>query len=102
MDTKLSFQCEQCNQPNDIEISSDTFELVGTDPDRGMGTEYAYESSNEFSCDKCGKDMEITVQVWEYPIGAYNYHEISKNGIKNLTTDNNFMDVLYEVCQKNL
>ncbi len=100
--SKLNFNCAKCSTPHNIEIDSTSFEHIGTDPDRAMGAEYQYEFVHEFQCE-CGNDIKIIIGLWEYPIGAYNYHEIlSLEGVKDFKKDNNFMNVLIESCQRRL
>ena len=47
------------------------------DENRGMGaeTEHSIECE-DFVCPECDKMFRVTGSVWEYPEGAYNYHEL--------------------------
>ena len=84
--TKLYFECENCGQPFDIEISSGDFECI---------KECIYEFKSEFHC--CGKNIEIKINVRQYPTGAYNSHDIYYKGLRNLRTGDNFNGIVNKI-----
>lgn len=94
---KLYFECERCGQPFDVKINSSYFKCIEI-YEREAGQERMYEFKSEFHC--CGKDIEIKINVWEYPGNGYNRHHIFHNGLRNLRTDDNFNRVINEVRQK--
>lgn len=78
-----SVECPYCN----AHITHNWAEYVQdsqiVDEDRGMGaeTEHMIECE-EFECPECHKSFSVSGSVWEYPIGAYNYHELNTLQIK--------------------
>ncbi|MHB1696809.1 MAG: hypothetical protein ACYCSQ_01695 [bacterium] len=94
---KLYFECEKCGQPFDIEINSGDFKCVKI-YERETGQECIYEFKSKSYC--CGKNIEIKIEIRQYPIGAYNRHNISYKGLRNLRTGDNFNNVINGVCQK--
>lgn len=48
------------------------------DEDRGMGAEIEHTiECDEFECPECHKSFTVSGSIWEYPEGAYNYHELN-------------------------
>ncbi|WP_412476637.1 hypothetical protein [Flavobacterium sp. TBRC 19031] len=45
-----------------------------------MGPEYQYTWETTFDCEECPNEIEITYDVWEYPVGAYNHSDIQVKG----------------------
>lgn len=78
-----SVECPHCgasitNDWSDYIISSDV-----VDPDRQMGAEIEHSiECNEFECPECHKLFSVSGSVWEYPEGAYNYHELNTSEIE--------------------
>lgn len=74
----LVVQCQKCNEV--IEVSTD-LELMDAE-DRPMGTEVYYSSSIEDECPKCGNDIKIDLEVWEYPLGAVEHQREFYDGVE--------------------
>lgn len=76
----LSLRCE-CG--HEFDVSDDElcmeFESDGYF-ERNMGPEYAYCANEVVVCPQCGKQIDLKLHVWEYPIGAFNYQEIEAEG----------------------
>lgn len=47
----------------------------------GTETEHSIEC-DEFECPECHKLFSVSGSVWEYPEGAYNYHELHTSPIE--------------------
>lgn len=48
--------------------------------DRGMGYEMEHESQEICFCPNCNKQIDLTLQVWEYPVGVFNTQNIEIEG----------------------
>lgn len=78
-----SVECPHCgasitNDWSDYIASSDVI-----DEDRGMGAEIEHTiECDEFECPECHKLFSVSGSVWEYPEGAYNYHELNTSEIE--------------------
>ena len=73
---KRIIDCPYCKAKNrcDFEDECDVCE----DEDRPMGSEITYSFDwHNYTCCSCGKDMHIYGYICEYPVGAYNYEDIS-------------------------
>lgn len=85
-------RCDNCG--NSIEVVSDDigweWECLGGD-ERSMRTENQYIAEHDIDCPNCGNEVHITFNVWEYPVGAYNYSDIEIDG-GTLETDFDFQD----------
>ena len=84
--------CDNCG--HFIEVDSDDidweWECMGGD-ERSMGIENQHIAEHYVNCPKCGHEVHITFNVWEYPVGTYNYSDIEiEGGI--LETDFDFQD----------
>lgn len=73
-------QCNNCNEV--IEVDAD-LEFIDSD-ERQMGAEIFYSSEIEDKCPICGSAINITLNVWEYPMGAVNYQEELCEGVEIL------------------
>ncbi|WP_400263114.1 PIN-like domain-containing protein [Sphingobacterium sp. SG20118] len=78
----LSFRCGNCGHINKIpfeQLNLD-FDCVDSSP-RNMGAENQYQSDETSLCAKCGHQIDIFLQIWEYPEGVHNYENIEiENG----------------------
>lgn len=77
----LRCACDKCKEGFTVDVNDFDFEweAVGWS-DRGMGEETEYNCQEFFVCPHCGNDCEVTLKVWEYPVGAYNYEDIEAEG----------------------
>lgn len=48
--------------------------------ERSMGEEREYEAVDSVSCPHCHRDIVVTMRVWEYPVGAFNYQSTATDG----------------------
>jgi len=76
----LKFKCEECKRihmykEDEIDLN---FECVGGD-ERSMGTENQYKANEFFECE-CHNEIEVTFEVWEYPVGVHNYDSVRISG----------------------
>ena len=58
------------------------WELVDTfdHGDNAMGEEYHYEAVIDEECPMCHEPITVKLNIWEYPVGAYNQQEIEVDG----------------------
>lgn len=60
----------------DLTEEAPVFEVVETQ-ERPMGTEKHHEANVTATCNICDEDINVTLEVWEYPEGAFNHQEIT-------------------------
>ena len=70
----------KCNNGHVVDIDLDdenpVFEVVET-IERNMGVEKCHEATITVYCDECDEEINLTLNVWEYPEGAFNHQEIT-------------------------
>jgi hypothetical protein len=76
----IKFKCDECRRihkyhKSDFDLD---FECVGGS-ERKMGFENHYVAEEYIEC-KCGNEIHITFEVWEYPMGIHNYDSIKIDG----------------------
>ena len=77
----LLIRCDDCGELFTLDTDELEFEWEGgVVADRGMGYESQYDSEHNIECPHCGNDIELKFQVWEYPMGAFNYQNIEIEG----------------------
>jgi hypothetical protein len=76
----FTFKCEKCNKLHIVNCDILDWEEIERN-ERGMGLEILKESYFYENC-YCGNNIEITFQVWEYPLGSINYTHIESIGIQ--------------------
>lgn len=79
-----SIICPYCNSNitedwSDYIVSSD---VVDEDRQMGAETEHSIEC-DEYKCPDCKKAFRVYGSVWEYPEGAYNYHELNTEPLED-------------------
>ena len=81
-DDSLLIRCGECGELFDVDADDLCFDWEGgvVDDERGMGPESEYESQESCICPNCGKQIDITLQVWEYPMGCFNTQIIEIDG----------------------
>lgn len=68
---KATYKCEKCGAFRHLRGEDFNFDAVSSS-ERGMGAEIQYSAQIEEECHKCGNEIGIAFDVWEYPIGAIN------------------------------
>lgn len=74
----LIYKCGFCHQRNEVPIDELylEFDCVGGS-ERSMGAENQYQSEEPLECSVCGNDINVTLEIWEYPVGVHNYDDIT-------------------------
>lgn len=72
-------RCEDCGAVVYIPGSSLDMEQIWGD-ERQMGSELGYEGNTAIECGHCGKDINVTYETTEYPIGVVNFAEATVSG----------------------
>jgi hypothetical protein len=57
---------------------------IVSEEERGMGYELSHLWNKSFSCPNCGKDLNVELTAWEYPLGLFNYANFSGENCKIL------------------
>lgn len=104
-DDSILIRCNNCGELFEFGVDQLCFEWEGgvEDPDRGMGEEYKYESQEFCKCPYCDNPIDITLQVWEYPVGAFNMQNIEIVGgdIEEAIDLSEYIDLGdYDTCYK--
>lgn len=73
-------ECPKCGTIVMVNGEIDDLDSVGIDEDRGMGSEIQYEGHIYHNC-QCGSTLDISVYVWEYPIGVINLVQVDHRNI---------------------
>lgn len=69
--TGCIIHCSDCDA--DINVDAEAFDCENElieDHDDGMGGEYEWYFTACISCVNCGKQIELSFSVFEYPVGA--------------------------------
>ncbi len=45
--------------------------------ERSMGEEYEYEGEDTFYCPNCDNEIQGKLSIYEYPVGCFNYEQIT-------------------------
>ena len=70
--------CHGCGE--EIIIPKDELDFDSYGEERNMGTSIEYFSENEYTCGCCGNNIHFRISGWEYPMGAYDYHDSEIRG----------------------
>lgn len=74
-------RCGTCGELFPFDAGDMNFDWEGgVVDDRGMGYEVEYESQEYCFCPNCNKQIDLTLQVWEYPVGVFNTQNIEIEG----------------------
>ena len=72
---KRSIECPYCGAANNMDFEDD---YESFDEERQMGPQITYTFDwPDCECEECGKHFKVSGSIWEYPIGAYNYEDIT-------------------------
>ena len=77
----------RCNCGHIFEVDFDSLELlwdVVETHERKMGAERLYEAVCIVVCPSCNKEITLTVQKWEYPVGGFTEPEVQAVGAEVL------------------
>lgn len=87
MENTIKLKCNACQNEFEIDLQDYDLSWEVADSfdhgDNGMGEEIHHEAVIEVECPTCGENKEpiiVTLGVWEYPVGAFNYQEIDVDG----------------------
>ena len=78
---KRAIECPYCGAANNIDFAeySETSEY-----ERQMGPEVEhYFAVEDCYCEECEKRFRVHGSIWEYPLGAYNYEDISVEALED-------------------
>ncbi|HMP28101.1 MAG TPA: hypothetical protein PKD85_00790, partial [Saprospiraceae bacterium] len=73
--------------------------------ERSMGEENQYKTEENLECSFCGNKINLLIEIWEYPVGAHNYDEISiDNGeiIQSPDFVSYFWDIYYNAPDEDI
>lgn len=74
-------QCENCNEEFKVYESELNWEWESSGTwERGMGPETEWIDVEQISCPNCDQDIELTIELWEYPTGVLNNVQMSCDG----------------------
>lgn len=100
----ILIRCDKCGELFSFDAGEMNFEWEGgIVDDRGMGYEMEYESHETCECPNCQSQIDLILQVWEYPMGAFNYQNIDIEGGEIDTPLNleSYIDLQdYDTCER--
>ncbi len=71
--------CPFCEEKIIIDFEPYVVSSDVVDKNRDMGDEIEHSiECRGYSCPRCSNKFSVTGSIWEYPTGAYNYHELSE------------------------
>ena len=74
-------KCDKCGELFAVNVDDLEFNWEGGQvDDRGMGPENEYISEEICTCPNCNDEKYITLHVWEYPLGCFNFQNIEIEG----------------------
>lgn len=100
----ILISCNNCGELFEIGVDQLCldWQVNVEDCDRGMGEEYKYESNEYCMCPYCNNHIDITLQVWEYPLGTFNMQNIEVEGglLEEPIDLSNYIDLDdYNICE---
>ena len=78
----LLIRCDTCHQLFEVYANELSYDWTAEveDADRGMGEEWLHESYETCECPHCESQIDIKLQIWEYPLGIMNLQNIEVEG----------------------
>lgn len=74
-------RCDTCGELFEVTSADLNFDWESSGVDnRGMGAEIEYDAYESTECPNCGRQIDLTLQVWEYPAGVFNNQNIEIDG----------------------
>lgn len=85
MKNTIKIKCKKCDNIIDVDLEDYDLSWEVADSydhgENGMGEEIHHEAIVDVECPNCNTDgITISLNVWEYPIGAYNDQQIDVDG----------------------
>lgn len=65
--------CGKCGKEFDVKWDVDYVSSY----ERSMGEEYEYEGEDTFYCPNCDNEIQGKLSIYEYPVGCFNYEQIT-------------------------
>ncbi len=80
---EVKFKCSRCGEQ--YALTSDEFDIepVG-ETERQMGAEIEYLAEVDLTCDSCQQEINLRIDVWEYPSGSINHIDHSGIGLNEV------------------
>lgn len=79
---QLIVMCEKCKKNQTFNSDDFCWEVVESQ-ERSMGAEITHEAANTFNCSYCENEIDIKIELYEYPEGSINFGpEYTINGAK--------------------
>ena len=76
----MLLRCKECDHLFEINADDLNFDWEMEEYDeRGMGNECHYSSTELCECPNCEKDIELTLNAWEYPPNSFNEQDIESD-----------------------
>lgn len=77
----LLVRCDTCGRLFGVDPEDFNFDWeYSYADDYGLGYEIEYESIENCECPNCGRQIALTLQIWEYPMGFINNQNIEIDG----------------------
>ena len=76
----IPVRCGSCDAKNILKAES--FEVVESH-EREMGAESCHSSHADGECVKCKKQIELKIDLWEYPVGSLSFEKDFIQEIEN-------------------
>jgi len=79
--SNLIFKCNKCKTLYSINCNDLEWQEVERN-ERKMGPEIHRIAEIVDICEKCKNNMQVTLHIWEYPIGAIEITDTEENGVE--------------------
>lgn len=79
MPTRTRVKCQKCRKVSTLDRDDLSIEELYSN-ERSMGLEIAYGGEIEFPCPKCGNNIEVMYEAYEYPAGSLNHSDTTARG----------------------
>lgn len=80
---EVKFKCSRCQTQYALASDEFDFEAVGG-TERQMGPETEYVAKIDMTCQSCQQEINLRIDVWEYPAGALNHVDHSGSGVSEV------------------
>lgn len=100
----MLLRCKKCDHLFEINADDLNFDWEMEEYDeRGMGNECHYSSTELCECPNCEKDIELTLNVWEYPPNSFNEQDIKSDDaiiVQKMDLCNHILFQKKEACNR--